>query len=301
MLIDTISTTTKALASQRATEVISRQAAYPALFSRNEYADNVFRTATPIAGELVNIIIQVNLLRSYRTLSPENTSYINSVTAVFHSLDAIDMDALAETATSTIKIKSASSYNSHHRDVLVQPAVQHDIDCKIAWLALVTAYHSAVTIYAISSLAGFGSSAARMKNLATATSSAWSSMLIAREKTAYRALISSISCIFRQRAERRAVSTGNRSIGFEVTSVGLLHKFLVWPMVMAGIQASLVEHDEVETKSLCWKMRQVGKELGTFGMIDGAQFVEGLLAQGHQKNTLRAWDDIFLGMPLFLM
>ncbi|KAI8234031.1 hypothetical protein K4K54_009287 [Colletotrichum sp. SAR 10_86] len=142
--------------------------------------------------------------------------------------------------------------------------LSEDVETRTAWIALMTAFLKATVL----------------------------------EAAAYEALMFSIRILFDQRAQRR--ETQDRSDP-PATSAGLLHKFVIWPMVVGGIQAALVRRDDEAAGYLCSGMQSIGEELGTVSMIDGARLVE-KLSQAHRNgHEPTSWDGLFDGAPLFLM
>ena len=304
MLIDTISTTSCKLTATSAEELLSRQEVYLELFNSDDFSKDIFRTATPIPGELINIMVRVNLLRAELIISTRQISYTNSITTIFDCLDSVDLEGLTSKALSTIntsKRLEPPETDTEKRYILDKLHA----DSKNAWRALITAYHSAITIYAINNLAGFGSSTQRLKNLETATSSpSISLLLLSKETIAYEALVDSITLIFHQREEynRLSLAAAISPDDLQGISAGVLHKFMIWPMVIAGIQASLVKLEDTMVHSISENMQAVGRELGTFGMIDGSYFVKNLRpTRGDEHISSQTWDDLFVGRPIFFM
>ncbi|KAF3051089.1 hypothetical protein E8E11_001317 [Didymella keratinophila] len=87
---------------------------------------------------------------------------------------------------------------------------------------------------------------------------------------------------------------------------GTLYKYILWPMVVCGVEA-ILQSDEQQTKSLCELLEQTTMDLGTLSMREAAVFLHELwlastqtvLEPSHQPR--KDWDTIFAPAPLFLM
>lgn len=182
---------------------------------------------------------------------------------------------------------------------LAPSKLSEDRETKDAWVALMTTYHSAAALYAINSLAGLGTT----PRSSTIWSKEASSHLARRESAAYTTLVASLRVLFTQRTQRhpsQAINNNTPSNSI-ATSAGLLHKFVIWPMVIGGIQSALIYHDQETTDFMCSGMQAVGQELGTVSMIDGARLVEKLQRETKHGRKFSLWDELFEGAPLFLM
>ncbi|EQB52955.1 hypothetical protein CGLO_07373 [Colletotrichum gloeosporioides Cg-14] len=280
-VVDIFGMSTNCLTEASAKVVLSRYAAYAMIF--DESTVDMANPWTLMPNGLARTINQINMLRAENLLLPSAESRTQGLLTVLEFLDAASPDAwAAEVATNAT--------------VWLAPGrLSEDVETRAAWIALMTAFLNATVFYAINSLAGLGETSLR----AFASSPDLTSSLVSRESAAYEALISSIRVLFDQRAQRR--ETQDLKSDPPATSAGLLHKFVIWPMVVGGIQAALVRRDDEAAGYLCSGMQSIGEELGTVSMIDGARLVE-KLSQAHRNgHELISWDGLFDGAPLFLM
>ncbi|KAK1465130.1 hypothetical protein CMEL01_12485 [Colletotrichum melonis] len=266
--------------------ILARQESYEAIFQDSETdARNPWRL---VPNDLAKILIRINGLRARRALYPETAKHLpEGLSAVLEYLGTSTPEKWAAEISATAQVSLAPN------------RLSEDQETKDAWLALMTTYHSAAASYAINSLAGLGT--------APRSSTLWpeeaSSHLARRESTAYSALIASLRVLFTQRAQRHpSQATNNETPSNPIaTSAGLLHKFVIWPMVISGIQSTLIYNDQETTTFMCSGMQAVGEELGTVSMIDGARLVEKLQREAKHGRKFSSWDELFEGAPLFLM
>ncbi|KAI8312268.1 hypothetical protein K4K61_010635 [Colletotrichum sp. SAR11_59] len=279
-VVDIFGMSTHCLTEASAKTVLSRYAPYAMIF--DESTVDIANPWTLMPNGLARTINQINMLRAENLLLPSSESRMQGLLAVLQFLDAASPDAwAAEVATNAT--------------VWLAPGrLSEDIETRTAWIALMTAFLNATVLYAMNSLAGLGETSLR----AVASSQDLMSSLVSREAAAYDALMSSIRILFDQRAQRREPQERSDP---PATSAGLLHKFVIWPMVVGGIQAAFVRRDDEAAGYLCSGMQSIGEELGTVSMIDGARLVE-KLSQAHRNgDEPKSWDALFDGAPLFLM
>ncbi|KXH43224.1 hypothetical protein CNYM01_03199 [Colletotrichum nymphaeae SA-01] len=273
-------------ASSVAGTILARQESYEAIFQDSDTdAGNPWRL---VPNDLAKILIRINGLRARRALYPETAKHLpEGLSAVLEHLDTSPPEKWAAEISATAQVSLAPS------------RLSEDQETKDAWVALMTTYHSAAALYAINSLAGLGTA----PRSSTVWSQEASSHLARRESTAYSTLISSLRVLFTQRSQRRpSQATNNKTPPNSIaTSAGLLHKFVIWPMVIGGIQSALIYHDQETTTFMCSGMQAVGEELGTVSMIDGARLVEKLQREAKHGRKFSSWDELFEGAPLFLM
>jgi hypothetical protein len=87
---------------------------------------------------------------------------------------------------------------------------------------------------------------------------------------------------------------------------GTLYKYILWPMVVCGVEAVL-RSDGQQTRSLCELLQQTTMDLGTMSMREASQFLERLWIDGTEREPASSnqlhmdWDTIFDRAPLFLM
>ena len=134
------------------------------------------------------------------------------------------------------------------------------------WTFINTAYASATTLYAIDSLTGF------QCTLSQENGSFSESYIASKVAEAYNLLKQLLQMLFEQRTWRQA-NPPEHAIGLG-KSAGLLHRFVLWPMVIAGVQAALIRADQEVVECICSNLREMAVELGTFSMIHGPQSVE---------------------------
>lgn len=87
---------------------------------------------------------------------------------------------------------------------------------------------------------------------------------------------------------------------------GVLYKYILWSMVISGIEAVL-RNDEQHVRYLCDSLEQTTIDLGTLSMREASTFLKNLW----DSNTKRTndvpgylkldWDTVFAHAPLFLM
>ncbi|KAI8272413.1 hypothetical protein K4K60_012815 [Colletotrichum sp. SAR11_57] len=279
-VVDIFGMSTNGLTEASAKTVFSRYAPYAMIF--DESTVDIANPWTLMPNGLARTINQINMLRAENLLLPSIESRTQGLLTVLQFLDAASPDAwAAEVATNAT--------------VWLAPGrLSDDVETRTAWIALMTAFLNATVLYAINSLAGLGEPSLR----AVASSQQSMSSLVSREAATYEELMFSIRILFDQRAQRQ--ETQDR-LDPPATSAGLLHKFVIWPMVVGGIQAALVRRDDEAAGYLCSGMQSIGEELGTVSMIDGARLVE-KLSQAHRNgHEPTSWDGLFDGAPLFLM
>ncbi|KAF2624797.1 hypothetical protein BU25DRAFT_373644 [Macroventuria anomochaeta] len=87
---------------------------------------------------------------------------------------------------------------------------------------------------------------------------------------------------------------------------GVLYKYILWPMVICGVEA-IVRKDEQQLRVLCESLERTTMDLGTLSMREAAIFLGELwnrnikrVAELPSKTNL-IWDDIFDCAPLFLL
>ncbi|KXH32291.1 hypothetical protein CSIM01_05713 [Colletotrichum simmondsii] len=266
--------------------ILARQESYEAIFQDSDIdAGNPWRL---VPNDLAKILIRINGLRARRALYPETADHLpKGLSAVLKYLDTSPPEKWAAEISATAQVSLAPN------------KLSEDQETKDAWVALMTTYHNAAALYAINSLAGLGT--------APRPSTLWpeeaSSHLARRESAAYNTLIASLRVLFTQRAQRHpSQATNNKTPPNSIaTSAGLLHKFVIWPMVIGGIQSALIYNDQETTNFMCSGMQAVGEELGTVSMIDGARLVEKLQREAKHGRKFLSWDELFEGAPLFLM
>ncbi|KAJ0331834.1 hypothetical protein COL5a_002503 [Colletotrichum fioriniae] len=266
--------------------ILARQESYEAIFQESDTdARNPWRL---VPNDLARILIRINGLRARRALCPETAKHLpEGLSAVLAYLDTSPPEKWAAEISATAEVSLAPSKLSEDRET------------KDAWVALMTTYHSAAALYAINSLAGLGTT----PRSSTIWSKEASSHLARRESAAYTTLVASLRVLFTQRTQRhpsQAINNNTPSNSI-ATSAGLLHKFVIWPMVIGGIQSALIYHDQETTDFMCSGMQAVGQELGTVSMIDGARLVEKLQRETKHGRKFSLWDELFEGAPLFLM
>ncbi|EXF85228.1 hypothetical protein CFIO01_03299 [Colletotrichum fioriniae PJ7] len=269
-----------------ASTILARQESYEAIFLESDTdARNPWRL---VPNDLARILIRINGLRARRALYPETAKHLpKGLSAVLAYLDTSPPEKWAAEISATAEVSLAPSKLSEDRET------------KDAWVALMTTYHSAAALYAINSLAGLGTT----PRSSTIWSKEASSQLARRESAAYTTLVASLRVLFTQRTQRhpsQAINNNTPSNSI-ATSAGLLHKFVIWPMVIGGIQSALIYHDQETTDFMCSGMQAVGQELGTVSMIDGARLVEKLQRETKHGRKFSSWDELFEGAPLFLM
>ncbi|GKT43476.1 uncharacterized protein ColSpa_03657 [Colletotrichum spaethianum] len=278
-VFDIFGMTTHRFTAVSAQTVVRRASSYASVFENfNVKVRNPWQL---VPNDLAKILIRINVVRANYALSLNAKSRLEGLHDVLDFLDgSCPDDWAAETLTTAA--------------VWLKPSrLSEDRQTKDAWRALMAAYHSAAILYAISSLTVFGG------NLMS--EAAWGpASFLERRMNAYRAVLSSLRVLFDQRARRQRHGTVDSQSPI-ATSAGLLHKFVIWPMVIAGTQSALIHHDENATRFLCSGMQAVGEELGTVSMIDGARLVQRLHHAKEHGRDFSSWDDLFDGAPLFLM
>ncbi|KAJ3957907.1 hypothetical protein N0V92_005494 [Colletotrichum tropicale] len=279
-VVDIFGISTHCLTEASARTVLSRYTSYAMIF--DESMVDIANPWTLMPNGLARTINQINMLRAENFLLSSAESRTQGLLAVLEFLDAASPDAWAAEVATNATIWLAPG------------RLSEDVETRTAWLALMTAFLNATVLYAINSLAGLGETSLR----AVASSQDLMESLVRRESAAYEALISAIRILFDQRAQRRKIQDRSDP---PATSAGLLHKFVIWPMVVGGIQAALVRRDDGAAGYLCSGMQSIGEELGTVSMIDGARLVEKLSQAHRDGHEPTSWDGLFDGAPLFLM
>ncbi|KXH47834.1 hypothetical protein CSAL01_03327 [Colletotrichum salicis] len=247
--------------------ILARQESYEAIFQESDA--NTHNPWRLVAHDLAKVLIRINGLRARRALYPETEKHFpEGLSAVLQYID-----------TSPPK-KWAAKISATAESWLAPSKLSEDQEIKDAWVALMATYHAAAALYAINGLAGLGTT--------QRSSTAWSqeavSHLASRESAAYTALVASLRVLFTQRTQRHHLHANKTPSNSIATSAGLLHKFVIWPMVIGGIQSALIYHDEETTNFMCSGMQAVGEELGTTKVSP----------KGHlsikSRDPLGAWD-----------
>ncbi|KAH6676956.1 hypothetical protein F5X68DRAFT_246002 [Plectosphaerella plurivora] len=140
-----------------------------------------------------------------------------------------------------------------------------------SWEMLVDSFRQATDLYLIIS----------MSDIHSDNTSCWFEI----RNTAYHALRYAIDWMF------EAKLTG-----------GTHHKFITWPMVIAGVEAVYLGDNE-HLQSLQSRLLGVSRDLGTLAMRDAAVFLADLWDKSRRQgpNSHLSWDKIFSRSPLFLM
>lgn len=109
---------------------------------------------------------------------------------------------------------------------------------------------------------------------------------------AYQSLVEAITYLFRRRQDDFASSR--------------LHKFIAWPMVLAGVEAIVTYHDYRQADCISKWLRYLTLELGTMTMRQAARFLDRLSADYKIRGvTYRYkghtdWDEMFHDGSMFL-
>ncbi|OLN87980.1 hypothetical protein CCHL11_00417 [Colletotrichum chlorophyti] len=281
-VIDIIGTSTQCLTKSSAEMVVSRHTTYASTLKETGVVISDPWLLVP--NDMALALIQINIFRAQNVTRSVTRSSGERLPDILDSVEASEPDRWAAEAMAIAAAWLAPSQLSD------------DEETEAAWLALMTAYHSAITVYAISSIAGLG-------RTPTTYASSTTYNVNRLGLTAFGALLASLHVLFDQR-ERVQSSHNNNAQGpskCTATSAGLLHKFAIWPMVIGGIQAALVYSDDETTDQLCSWMQAVGEELGTVSAIDGAYLVRELQRLRRNGRIFSSWDNLFDGAPLFLM
>ncbi|OBR16289.1 C6 zinc finger domain protein [Colletotrichum higginsianum IMI 349063] len=283
-LLDIFGMTTHRLSKVTAETIISRAVPYASIFH-----DSGVDSCNPwrlIPNQLAKVLIRINVLRAQNVLFAKASPRTDGLSAILDHLDGLSPTRWA-----------ADEMSTNTTALLAPSDLSEDQETKDAWVALMTAYRNAAILYAISSLTSLGGTSASgiidLQDPAPCCAE--------RQLTAYHALLASLHVLFDQRSRRRRDHGINGSSKSAATSAGLLHKFVIWPMVITGIHSALVYHDQDATRFLCSEMQAVGEELGTVSMIDGARIVERLELGRERGRDVSSWDDLFDGVPLFFM
>ncbi|KAL4931431.1 transcription factor domain-containing protein [Aspergillus undulatus] len=81
-------------------------------------------------------------------------------------------------------------------------------------------------------------------------------------------------------------------------------KFILWPLVIAGVQNVIVKRNRNDHDFICERLYEMAVDLGTLSMRDAAVFLnrfwDDMIASG-VDGLLTNWDDIFVDAPLFLL
>lgn len=79
---------------------------------------------------------------------------------------------------------------------------------------------------------------------------------------------------------------------------GVLYKYVLWPMVVCGVEAVL-QQDGQQLQSLCGLLEQTTMDLGTLSMREAAMFLNELWVSGTKRELESPsqphmdWDTIF--------
>ncbi|TDZ21652.1 Beauvericin cluster-specific repressor BEA4 [Colletotrichum orbiculare MAFF 240422] len=274
--VDIFGISTDHLTTSSASTILSRHASYASVFDKGSVG--ILNPWTLMPKSLAKTLNQINMLRAQEVLDPSRWRTEEGLLAVLKSLEKASPESWAvDVATNAT--------------VWLAPGLSDDEHTRAAWKALMAAFLNATILYAINSLAGLiGTSNRESFDRDSHPSTSH------KDPAAFEALLLSIQFLLDQRVQQQEPNVHPASAA---TSAGLLHMFVIWPMVVGGIQAALVHRDEKTIAYLCAGMQAIGEEL--VSMIDGARLVDKLWRSHKNGFELTSWDGLFDGAPLFLM
>ncbi|KAL4910288.1 hypothetical protein BDW74DRAFT_173744 [Aspergillus multicolor] len=297
MTVDVFGTTTAPLTHRRE-EVVTEHQTYLDLLKTGRMGFDSRNSLTPVPDEILKGIIRANILRA-----GGNIAYFSDQGQ--EKKTAIGLSPVADVvlAAQRFSPETWAKLIIHSQPNPEQMELQ-------AWELLARCFQSAATAYVILST-GTGHRHWRQAEAeAEAETQSQSHFLNA----AYASLTTSIAALFKLASDSDAPS-GSGSGGGRT----LLHKFVLWPMVIAGVE-SAARGDKVFQDYLTHKLNMLTVELGTMAMREAAGFLEGLwrkfaaerqgqgayteVANGTTLEDGRVdvdWDGIFDAGPVFLM
>jgi hypothetical protein len=317
VIMDIFATTTQPIRTMaEASEVLRRYREYEAYITDTGRVDDpanflreVVHSATPIPRQLLFFVARINQLRAHHVLcqrwgAGKLAPALEEETGLWEAWDDVDLSDLADCIIGIVCGSGEDSRDDH----VIQATRQ-------AWQALLTAYHSAAYLYATNS------SSRRDRALSDVVSSG-------RSFRARHALRVALQLLFDQKDQRRAtrLSASGPDQAVPPTSAGscgLLHKFAIWPLVVAGVDCAFglgygrsqhndgndddnTEQRMAQAELAGRRLRAIGEEVGSFSVLDAGLFVDGVVER-MQAISFTAqmanwnWEDLFSGRPLFLL
>lgn len=261
------------------TEVIQQHKMYLEMLPQLNV--DIYNTLTPIPHEIIISTISVNIRRAALETSSrlqETAAYgiETSVAEIIAHTTAFDPEAWAGEVVRR-QSSQLSRVNSRPHSVL-------DIwDQKTleSWNMLARSFQCATILYAILS----DNSCHACYN----QGDPWDE----ERSSAYLLLVDSIQTLFSYRCEGSSYRSH--------------YKFVLWPMVVVGVEAAIARHDKNELDIICSHLSSLAVELGAMAMHDAAVFLEQLWARCGDRYveegiTMKVdWKRIFRDAPIFLM
>ncbi|WYZ43581.1 hypothetical protein EsH8_VII_000017 [Colletotrichum jinshuiense] len=226
----------------------------------------------PVPNILLKAVIEINLFRAKRRL----TRYPSSLEVKLKTarIDADELLSLLQQFPSKTWAESTI-----HRQQAFTSKMSEDLNCTgiqaslEGWQHLAESFRMAIIIYLISSVTSGNKS----------RHASWKTYRAA----AYCTLKGTIHWLCEQ-----------------ATNGGTLHKFILWPMVIAGIETVHIGDREYAT-FIKTQLLGLSRDLGTLAMRDAALFLDGLWSKCHDSGQGNSetigWDATFTGAPLFVM
>lgn len=284
LLIDVIGKSTSCILSSTAETVLSRHLTFAMVLQ--DVAVNTERQILPIPDQMLRVMIQVNVLRAQQISF--KLELIEHLQPIIHTLDNFQHSQWAD----SVALYSGSSGAQAYNNIGPVPAGQNASDI-LPWRALAKCIYSCTVIYVIHSICGFAQSQDQADDFTMSTT--WAQSLWERSELAYRDALDGLLFLFEPK--NKSSETGESG-----ERAHMLHKFVLWPMVITGTYAVVAKSDRSVVERLSSHLEDLGRELGTYSMSDGAKFLRGLWIRTRNTPYVRlGWNDIYEKNPLFMM
>ncbi|KAM0270049.1 hypothetical protein ACHAQH_009567 [Verticillium albo-atrum] len=265
MIADIYSITTSP-SNQLSASTVTHHSSYLSMVDRLEVFS--FDSFTPIPKKLIIAAISINIYRA-QALGVEFQFMKDIETSATGILDYVQTFSPSAWAEQAMEQQPDIEPKAEPQQVRLSNGID-------SWTCLAQSFQAATILYLIwSTPPDETKSDTDADKWATAKSSA------------YATLKTTIHDLFERRLDR-----------------GTHYKFILWPMLMAGLEAIVrVEHEEL--LFLCCSLRTVTLDLGVSAMHEAADMLERVWVRFEnceaELELHYLWDEIFADAPLFLM
>ncbi|KAK8100137.1 hypothetical protein PG999_010511 [Apiospora kogelbergensis] len=247
-----------------------------------QFSSGAIHSLAPVPVELLTAVLLINMRRilSRDSHVPQHQGaqpYHGTAPAVLQLIHSFS-------PTNWLEMIMPDRHNEARGDdatdtVVVQSLSQQQ--WQGSWLSLAQCFQSATTLYLY-----LTKGPADQSDLSTEA-------MIQQRAESYTTLTESIAHLFTLRLENPAASRH--------------HKFILWPMVIAGVEAVVTHRDDCQVNYICAYLRLLAYELGTLTMRQAALFLEDLAGEYRRRGPEYVyrdhddWDEIFRYSAIFLL
>ncbi|KAI9149637.1 Beauvericin cluster-specific repressor BEA4 [Paramyrothecium foliicola] len=288
MQVDIIGTSTSSMSQSDVFAILSRHESYAA--NLPGLAINAEDLMLPIPKRIMECIIELNMHRARQHVEMYKPADIDKIWSILNCLENFDTDTWVET------IARRSTHNTLPNQYFNAAAFLRIPEKTLTvWRAITQAALGCTIIYAVSSLWGFTVGRSRSELL----QHNFTQSISVLAKDAYVKALRAIQILFDSKDQQ---SSHPISPEYHTQTSGLLYKFALWPMMVLGTYAAVAERDKIVVDMLHSKLLEMGKELGTCSMYDGADFLASLWKRTNELSMpLPTWETIFRDNPLFMI